>query len=275
MHPNVAKTPPSTFGEQLSFIHVGSRIVASKSSLRLLPLMAPAVQSTVNFQEAGKASKNRPFRLFASLFFATGECSLSNGNNASPPLTSCIPYRSVSIARALPAAHSGQRSAQIASTSILRTSIIARLRTSSATVWRNCGAKHKALCQTNLSISSHRKKKIRPHSVTRASPAAHSGQLSAFSSDCVVGHTVNVARLACPHVLEYLWRNHGVNRNPPHQANLPISSHRRKKLRPHSIGTHSTGIPSSRTLSPSDEYSTPHVSYRKTILSPNKSITAL
>ena len=73
--------------------------------------------------------------------------------------------------------------------------------------------------------------------IARASPAAHSGQLSAFSSDCVGDHPVNVVHLACPHVQKCLWRNHGGKRKPLHQATLAVSSHRKKKLRPHSTET--------------------------------------
>jgi hypothetical protein len=70
----------------------------------------------------------------------------------------------------------------------------------------------------------------------RASPAAHSNQLSAFSSDCVVGRLAYFARLACSYVQEYLWRNCGAKHKRLYQKKLFICSRRKKKLRPHSIG---------------------------------------
>ena len=71
----------------------------------------------------------------------------------------------------------------------------------------------------------------------RASPAAHSGQRSAFSSDCVGDHRVNIVRFTWPHVQEYLWRNCGEKHNPLYQEDLLVSSRRAKKLRPHSTGS--------------------------------------
>ena len=70
--------------------------------------------------------------------------------------------------RPQPTAVSCQRSAQTASTTALRTSIVVRFHRSSATAWRNHGAKHKRLYQEDLLISSHRTKKLRPHSKVQA-----------------------------------------------------------------------------------------------------------
>ena len=72
--------------------------------------------------------------------------------------------------------------------------------------------------------------------VARASPAAPSGQRSAFSSDCVAGQLVIVARLAYRHVQECSGRNRGAKREPLHAAALRFFSHRKKKLRPHGTG---------------------------------------
>ena len=89
--------------------------------------------------------------------------------------------RSRTTARASPAfalrasarfARSSQRSAQTASPPALRTSIVVRLRPSSATAWRNHDAKHEARCQANLSVSSHRAKKLRPHGIVQG-PDTH------------------------------------------------------------------------------------------------------
>jgi hypothetical protein len=54
----------------------------------------------------------------------------------------------------------------------------------------------------------------------RASPAAHCGQLSAFSQDWIVGHRVNIARFTWSYAQEYLWRHCGEKRKPLYQEEL-------------------------------------------------------
>jgi hypothetical protein len=65
------------------------------------------------------------------------------------------------------------------------------------------------------------------HALRRARPAAHSGPLSAFGSDCVSGHLVIEGRLACSHAQECLWRNCCVKHDSvvrtPSSSNDPAS----------------------------------------------------
>ena len=67
----------------------------------------------------------------------------------------------------------------------------------------------------------------------RASPAAHSGQRSAFSSERVVVVAAYLARLAFPYLQDYPWRNRRAEHERPYQEGSLISSRREKKRAPH------------------------------------------
>jgi hypothetical protein len=79
---------------------------------------------------------------------------------------------------------------------------------------------------------------LRPPSrcaLRRATPAAHSSQRSTRTALPATLRASVVLHVCTPgNVWERLGRNHGANRSPLHQAALPISSNRMKKLEPDS-----------------------------------------